>query len=184
MKEELGSKNLLCPVPVTLVGAQVNGKPNFLTIAFVGMVDYSHISVSLGKNHYTNPGIKETGTFSVNIPSTDLVKETDYCGITSGKNADKSGLFDVFYGKLATAPMIAECPINMECRLVQILDMPHHDVFVGEIVETYCSEEIVVEGKVDYTKVDPILFVTYSPDYWSFGKPFAKGWSVGKELAK
>jgi len=184
VKKELGAKNLLCPVPVTLVGAHVNGRPNFITIAFVGVLDYSHVSVASGKNHYTNAGIKENGTFSVNIPATRQVKETDYCGIVSGKKADKSAVFETFYGKLESAPMIAECPLNMACRLVQTLDMPRHDVFIGEIVETYCDEEVLADGGVDFEKVDPILFIIYGSDYWRFGKAFARGWSVGKDLMK
>jgi flavin reductase (DIM6/NTAB) family NADH-FMN oxidoreductase RutF len=184
MKRELGAKNYLCPVPVTLVGANVGGRPNFITIAFVGVIDYSHVSISSGKNHYTNAGIKENGTFSINIPSTRLVKETDYCGIVSGKKVDKSTVFDTFYGELETAPMIVECPINMECRVIQTLDMQGHDVFIGEIVETYCEEGILDDSEVDFTRVDPILFVIYGSEYWNLGRPFAQGWSVGKELVK
>ena len=85
-------------MPTTLVGANVNGKPNFITIAHVGIMDLGSISVGMAKVHYTNVGIKENGTFSVNIPSIELVKETDYCGIISGKNADKAGLFEIFFG--------------------------------------------------------------------------------------
>ena len=74
MKKELGTIASLHPMPVTLVGANVGGKPNFLVIAHVGILDYGHISLSMGKMHYTNPGIKENGTFSVNIPSIQMVK--------------------------------------------------------------------------------------------------------------
>jgi flavin reductase (DIM6/NTAB) family NADH-FMN oxidoreductase RutF len=182
MKRKVGAKNLLCPVPVTIVGAEVDGRPNFITIGFVGVMDYTHVSIASARIHYTNAGIKENGTFSVNIPSTELVRETDYCGIVSGKKVDKSTVFETFYGELKTAPMIAECPISLECKLVQTLDMPHHDVFIGEIVETYCDEEVLREGEIDFAEVDPILFVIYGKDYWTFGRPFAKGWSVGKEL--
>jgi flavin reductase (DIM6/NTAB) family NADH-FMN oxidoreductase RutF len=182
MKKELGGKNLLSPLPVTLVGANVGGKPNYLPIAFVGVMDYSHISIASAQAHYTNAGIKENGTFSLNIPSTKLVKETDYCGLVSGKKVDKSRVFETFYGKLETAPMITECPINMECKLVDTLAMSRHDIFIGEVVETYCNEDVLTDDTVDFTKVEPILFVINATDYWRFGEPFAKGWSVGKEL--
>jgi flavin reductase (DIM6/NTAB) family NADH-FMN oxidoreductase RutF len=88
----------------------VNGKPNYITIAHVGIMDPGTVSLSMSKAHYTNAGIKENGTFSVNIPSAKIVKETDYCGLMSGKNIDKASLFKTFYGKLKTAPMIEECP--------------------------------------------------------------------------
>ena len=142
MKRKLGAKNCLYPMPTTLVGAMVEGKPTFITIAHVGIMDPGSVSLGMNKMHYTNAGIKESGTFSVNIPTVEMVKETDYCGLVSGKNVDKAALFEVFYGNLKTAPMIEECPINMECRLVQTVDFPRHDIFIGEIVEAYCQEGI------------------------------------------
>jgi flavin reductase (DIM6/NTAB) family NADH-FMN oxidoreductase RutF len=182
MKIKLGAKNCLYPMPTTLVGALVNGKPNFITIAHVGIMDLGSISVGMAKTHYTNAGIKENGTFSVNIPSIELVKETDYCGITSGKNADKAGLFEIFYGGLKTAPMVRQCPINMECRLIKTVDFPKHDVFVGEIVETHCDESVLTEGVVDFSKVRPILFAMNDRSYWKLGERLAKAWNIGKEL--
>lgn len=182
MKVELGAKNCLYPMPTTLVGANVNGKPNFITIAHVGIMDLGSISLSMGKMHYTNAGIKENGTFSVNIPSIEMVKETDYCGLVSGKDVAKAELFEIFYGKLETAPMIKECPISMECRLIKTVDLPNHDVFIGEIVETYCDEQCLADGIVDYSKVRPILFVMSGGSYWKLGERFAKAWKIGKEL--
>jgi flavin reductase (DIM6/NTAB) family NADH-FMN oxidoreductase RutF len=111
-----------------------------------------------------------------------MVKETDYCGIVSGKKADKAKLFENFYGKLETAPMIKQCPLNMECRLIQIVDFPNHDVFVGEVVETYCDEQYLTEGIVDFSKIQPILFVMNDRSYWKLGERFAKAWNIGNEL--
>lgn len=184
MKKTLGAVNCMYPMPAVLVGANVNGKPNYITIAHVGIMDFLSISLSLAKIHYTNAGIRENGTFSVNIPSTRLVKETDYCGLVSGKNFHKGEVFENFYGKLGTAPMIKECPINMECKLIQTVDFPKHDVFVGEIVETYCDEQYLKEGVIDLSKVDPILFVMHDKGYWKLGQPFAKAWDAGKELKR
>lgn len=183
MKKELGVKNCMYPMPVTLVGANVDGKPNFITIAHVGIMDYSHVSVSMGKMHYTSKGIRENRTFSVNIPSIELVKQTDYCGLVSGRKFDKAAVFETFYGRLETAPMICECPINMECRLSLTVDMPNHDVFMGEIVEAYCEEDIVVgKDMVDFARANPILFAMYDNSYFKLGERFADAWSVGKEL--
>lgn len=133
-------------MPTTLVGANVKGKPNYITIAHVGIMDLSSISLGMAKIHYTNAGIKENKTFSVNIPSAGMVKKTDYCGLVSGKRVDKSRLFENFCGKLETAPMIKQCPINTECRLIKTVDFPKHDVFVGEVVETYCDEQCLKDG--------------------------------------
>jgi len=182
MKTEIGCKNCLYPLPTTLVGANVKGKPNFITIAHVGIVNPQAITLGVNKIHYTNAGIKENGTFSVNIPSENLVKETDYCGLVSGKTIDKSKLFKVFYGKLETAPMIEECPVTMECKLIKTVDFPNHDLFIGEVVATYCDESVVKDGEVDMDKVQPILFIMHDHGYYKLGTQFAKAWSVGKEL--
>ena len=181
MKKELGPLMGLYPMPVTLVGSLVDGKPNYATIAHVGIIDFSHLSFSMSKSHYTNPGLKMNGTFSVNMPSQEMVRQTDYCGIVSGSKEDKSSLFKTFYGGLETAPMIEECPLNMECKLVSTIDMPKHDVFVGEIVQTYIDEECLAGGKPDFAKIQPILFVI-AADYFRLGDRLASAWSVGKEL--
>ena len=182
MKIKLGAKNCLYPMPTTLIGASVGGKPNYITIAHVGIMDLGSVSLGMAKIHYTNAGIKENKTFSINIPSIEMVKETDYCGIVSGKKADKAKLFENFYGKLETAPMIKQCPLNMECRLIQIVDFPNHDVFVGEVVETYCDGQYLTDGIVDFSKIQPILFVMNDRSYWKLGERFAKAWNIGNEL--
>ena len=182
MKIGLGAKNCLYPLPTTLVGALVNGKPNYITIAHVGIMDLGSVSLGMSKVHYTNAGIKANGTFSVNIPSVKMVKETDHCGLVSGKTEDKSALFKTFYGKLKSAPMIEECAVNMECELIKTIDFPTHDVFIGKIAATYCDKAVLTEGVVDFGKVQPILFVMNDRSYWKLGDKFAKAWDVGKEL--
>jgi flavin reductase (DIM6/NTAB) family NADH-FMN oxidoreductase RutF len=184
MKIEVGAKNCLYPLPTTLVGALVAGKPNYITIAHVGIMDPGSISLGMNKAHYTNSGIKANGTFSVNIPSVKMVKETDYCGLVSGRKRDKGDCFNTFYGKLRTAPMIEECKINMECKLTKTVDFPSHDVFVGRVVTTYCDEAILTDGVVDFSKVHPILFVMNDRSYWKLGRKFAKAWKTGKELSR
>ena len=182
MKTEFGAKNCLYPMPTVLVGAIVNGKPNYVTIAHVGIMDLESVSLGMNKRHYTNQGIRANKAFSINIPSGAMVKETDYCGLVSGKTAAKADMFKTFYGKLKTAPMIEQCSINMECELVKTVDFPNHDVFVGRITETYCDESVLTDGEVDFGKVQPILFVMNDQSYYGLGKKLAKAWSVGKEL--
>ena len=184
MKVDIGAKNCLYPLPTTLVGALVDGKPNYITIAHVGIIDHVSVSLGMGKIHYTNAGIKANGTFSINIPSMKMIKKTDYCGLFSGNKENKASLFKTFFGKLKTAPMIEECAINMECELVKTVDFPNHDVFVGKIVNTFCDEAVLSGGSVDFGKVEPILFVMNDRSYWSLGKRIAKAWDVGKDLVK
>ena len=182
MKIELGARNCLYPMPTTLVGATVDGRANFVTIAHVGIMDLGSVSLGMAKAHYTNAGIKENGTFSINLPSTEMVKETDYCGLVSGRRVNKAKLFNVFYGNLKTAPMIDKCPINMECKLMKVVDFPKHDVFIGEIVATYAEEAVLADGVVDYGKVQPLLFTMTDKSYWQLGERYAQAWSIGKTL--
>ena len=187
MKKKLDGINVLYPTPTTIVGAMVDAKPNFLTIAHIGIVNHAKphlISISLGKMHYTNAGIKANKAFSVNIPSESLATETDYVGIVSGKKSDKSDVFEIFNGELDNAPMIRACPLNMECRLYDTYDTPTHDLFIGEIVQTYADEAVLSNGKVDITKVKPLLFDMSSIKYWSLGDAVANCWNVGKKLKK
>jgi flavin reductase (DIM6/NTAB) family NADH-FMN oxidoreductase RutF len=183
MKIEVGAKNFMYPTPTTLVGANVAGKPNYITIAHVGIMKYATLSVSLHKSHHTNAGVKEHGTFSVNLPSARMVKVTDYCGLVSGREVDKAALFQTFYGKLKTAPMIQECPVNMECKLIHTLDLGTHEIFIGEIAETYCDEECLTQGKgEDLARVDPILFSMSGARYFRVGEQIGLAWTAGKEL--
>lgn len=184
MKKQLGAKNCLYPSLTIIVGAMVDGRPNFITIAHVGIMTMDQISLGVSKKHYTNAGIKTNKTFSVNIPSENLIKETDYCGIVSGRDVDKSKLFEIFYGELKTAPMIKECSINIECRLIRTIDFSDHDVFIGEPVDTYCDEAILTNGLIDIAKLKPLLFEMHTLHYYSIGKPLGKCFSIGKRLQK
>ena len=87
--------------------------------------------------------------------------------------------------------MIMECPLNLECRLVQTVDMPNHDIFIGEVVQVYCDEECLEGDSIDFLKVQPLLFAMGSPGkmatssgYYSLGARLAPAWNIGKELMK
>jgi flavin reductase (DIM6/NTAB) family NADH-FMN oxidoreductase RutF len=185
VKKKLAGINVLYPTPTTIVGAIVDNRPNFITIAHIGIVNNAKpylISLSMAKPHYSNIGIKENKAFSVNLPSENLVVETDYIGLVSGKKTDKAEVFEIFYGSLPKAPMITACPVNMECTLFDIYDTPTHDLFIGEIIETYADEFVLKDGKVDLSKVKPLLFDMSSIQYWSIGNPLANCWNIGKKM--
>lgn len=171
-------------MPTTLVGATVNGKPNILAGAHVGILDHRHLSIGLGKIHYSNAGIHEDKTFSICLPSEDLMLETDYCGIMTGRKTDKAALFDVFCGDLETAPMIQQCPVYMELRLHQVIDFPSHDIFVGELIQTYADGSVPTDGKIHMAKLRPLLFDMASNKYWSLGLSVGHCWNVGKSLKR
>ena len=187
MKRKIGNQNVLYPTPVTVVGALVNGKVNFLNISHVGILNAGSphlISLGMGKTHHTNDGIRENKTFSVNILSQNRIVEADYVGLVSGAKTDKSGVFDTFFGELKTAPLIKNCPLSMECRLYDTYDLKTHDVFIGEIVATYADEDVLTDGKVDLAKVRPLLFDMSSMKYWSLGPAVGNCWNEGKQYKK
>jgi flavin reductase (DIM6/NTAB) family NADH-FMN oxidoreductase RutF len=182
-KQQVGN-NFFIPMPVVLVGTQVGGKANFMTVGWCARVNANPpmIACGIGNHHYTPKGIEETKTFSVNIPSSDLVEKTDYCGLVSGGKADKSAVFEVFYGSLETAPMIRECPVTLECRLVRTVPLPTNTLFIGEIVGAYADGRVMKDGKPDFPSIDPLFLTMPDNRYWTLGKYAGDAWSTGKNL--
>jgi len=186
-KIEMGPKPLIYPMPVLLIGTNVNNKPDFMAAAWAGIACGEPPMISVGIRHqrYTLKGIRQNMTFSVNVPSVDLVTESDYCGIVSGATTDKAAdcHFEVFYGKLGNAPLIGQCPVNLECTVVHILNLGSHALVVGRIEESHVSEECLTDGKPDVLKIRPFIF-TASParDYYAFGEIVGKAFEVGKGL--
>lgn len=182
-KVKLGPQTLLYPMPAALVGALVGDKPNFMTAAWCAIAAYKPpaVAVAVQRTRYTLQGIQDKGSFSVNIPSCDQVKEVDYCGIYSGKKKDKSSIFGVFYGTLETAPMIEECPLNLECRLAHTMELGSHVQVIGEIVETYIHEDCLTTGKADPAKVNPLIFAPGTMQYHRLGETIARAFHVGQE---
>lgn len=182
-KKRLGPQTLLYPMPAALVGTLVNNKPNFMTAAWCGIAAFKPPALTVGIQpvRYTLKGIQEHGTFSVNVPSADLVRKVDYCGIYSGTKKDKSQLFKTFYGSLESAPLIEECPVNLECTLKHSLDLGSHILVVGEIIETHVSKHCLTNGKADAEKIDPLIYITALQQYRRLGEFVAKAFDVGKE---
>jgi flavin reductase (DIM6/NTAB) family NADH-FMN oxidoreductase RutF len=164
--------NLLSPLPVVLVGVHVNLKPNFLVIGYICPFDFGkYIFLSMYKKRYSNLGIHENMTFSVNIPTEELLPQTEICGSKSGRNFDKSSLFNTFYGELKNAPMISECPVNIECQVSQILDYGPNEGIIGKVIKSYVDPQYYVGNKLDWRKIDPLIWVTGGDfNYYQLGK--------------
>ncbi|MAG14517.1 MAG: NADPH-flavin oxidoreductase [Dehalococcoidales bacterium] len=183
----MGPATLVYPTPTLLVGADVAGRPNFMTAAWGGVANSEPpmISVAIRPGRYTHKGVSQNLTFSVNIPSVDLLKETDYCGIKSGSKVNKTEAcqFKVFYGKLGNAPLIEQCPVNLECRVMYTLSLGSHSLFIGRIEETYVSETCLIDGKPDIDKIKPFLYVVEpTRQYRAFGQIMAGAFRVGLEV--
>lgn len=175
-------KNAFClPWTQTLLGTHVNGKPNFMALDWLTRVNFqpAMLGICVGKGHASNAAIRESGQFSVNIPTVDMVAKTDYCGIVSAKTVDKSQLFVVSYGELRSAPLIVECPLNIECRLVQAVDLPSNSFFIGEIVNIFCEEGFLESGKPDVKKVRPFLLTMPDNRFWAVGEQVGHAWKDG-----
>ncbi len=181
-KVKLGPRTLIYPLPAVLIGCTFDKRPNFMTASWccIACSEPAAVAVSIKKTRFTLKGIEERGAFSVNVPSTKLVREVDACGLYSGRDKDKARLFDVFYGDLRAAPLVRECPINHECKVVHLLDVGSHKLVVGEIVETYMTEDCQVQGEPDAEKIDPMIYLTSVRQYARLGDVLAKAYKVGK----
>lgn len=171
------------PFPTVIVGAEVDGKPNYATLGAFGIVSMKPVLyISLKSTHHTTLGVKKNGYFSVNIPSSDLVKETDYCGIVSGKTTDKSNVFTSFYDELGNAPMAKECSMNYLCKVIQTIPIFDFEMFLGEIVAVYVNEQCLTNQKPDPIKINPLIMMNSS--YYDLGVEVGPLFKSGSELLR
>ncbi len=187
-KVNIGAQGFIYPMPVTLVGADIEAGPNFMTIAWINRAEMSPplVMCGLNKAHATNAGIREHHEFSVNVPSVDQLVVTDWCGLTSAKKgADKASSFTIHRRTLAHAPLIAECPLALECRVVRIVDLGTHELVVGEVVATWTEERYLDEsGRPDIAKMRPFTLTMPDNRFWSVGEQVGKAWSAGRTLMR
>jgi len=178
------SPNVSLPMPVILIGTRLDTRPNFMPAGWCCRANLTPPMLCCGirRAHATAVGIRDSGTFSVNIPSAAQMTATDYCGLVSGATTDKSKVFEVVYGELGTAPMIADCPVAMECRVVEIVSLPSHDLAIGEIVAAYADPSVVRNGTVETAEADPLLLTMPDNTYRSLGEERGKAWAAGRRL--
>lgn len=174
-KLELPPSEGLYPVPVVLVSCRdkVSNNSNIITIAWCGVVcsNPPQLSVSIRPSRHSFKLIKDTGDFVVNIPTAGMLKEADMCGNLSGRSADKFKLcgFTAIPASKVSSPLIKECPVNIECKLKDVLDLGVHHMFIGEVVSVHVDESIAdPSGKIDFAKAKPIVYVR--GEYWDLGK--------------
>ena len=161
----------LFPCPVVLVTCvDSNGKPNIITLAWAGTVcsDPPTLGLGIRPQRHSYGLIEDSGEFVVNIPTKDILKEADFCGMVSGRDVDKfseTGLTPEPAEKVKP-PLIRECPVNIECVVKKKIPLGAHHLFLGEIVRVHVNQDILNEkGRIDFTKVAP--FVYNQGEYWS-----------------
>ena len=184
-KQSIGD-NFTYPMPVVIVGAVINGSPNFMTAAWFTTLNFAPplIGISLGKDRHTTQGVLETGQFSINLPGVGHVALADYCGLVSGRDENKAAQIDVFFGALKSAPMVGQCPLTMECRVTQTVELPDHYFFVAEIAGVHCEEAVLTGGKVDLEKLQPLVLSMPGNAYKALGEHVGDAWEIGKTLRR
>ena len=179
--------NMLYPLPAVLVScSNGKGEDNLLTIAWAGTIctNPPMVSISVRPERYSYSMIRDTGEFIINLTTKDLVFATDYCGVVSGRDVDKwkeMKLTPVKADKLTYAPMIEECPVNIECKVTEVKELGSHDMFLAEVVSVQISDEYLDEtGK--FCLNDTGIMAYSHGTYISLGKEIGTfGYSVKRK---
>ena len=180
-KQNIGSVLALYPKPMTVIGAEVNGKVNWLVVGHTGIIGHDRILVSMSKSHYTNQGIKEYKKLSVNLVNREMLPKADYVGSVSGASVDKSAVFEYHWGENGS-PVIDASPLTMECDVVDIYETEGFDNFVCSIANTYAAPDVLDDnGKLDYTRLKPVLFEFPTYSYIATGEIIGKCLNLDKQ---
>lgn len=188
-KEVWQPGNMLYPIPAVMVSCGRKGEtPNIITVAWAGNICSSPamLSISVRKDRFSHSIIKDTGEFVVNLTSAELARATDWCGVRSGRDYDKfkEMRLTVQESQKVSAPGIAESPVNIECRVKQIIELGSHDMFIAEVLCVTVDDKFLDEkGRFDLNAAD---LIAYSHgEYFKLGKKVGKfGYSVTKKSGK
>ncbi|MFH1593144.1 MAG: flavin reductase family protein [Candidatus Omnitrophota bacterium] len=190
MKRSLGAKTVLTPAPVWIIGSyDKEGKPNIMAASWACVCSSKPpcVTVSLRESRHTYKNILERRSFTVSVPGEKHLKEADYVGIVSGANGDKfktTGLTPV-KSDLVDAPYIKEFSLVAECALLKHIKLGTHTMFVGEIKDIKCDQEILGDMEMpDMSKLETFIFDPGTHKYYKVGRFLAKGFQVGNDLRK
>jgi flavin reductase (DIM6/NTAB) family NADH-FMN oxidoreductase RutF len=188
MKISLGADTLIYPTPTWLVGTyDTAGKPNLMAVAWGGICCSKPpcVAVSLRKATYSYQSLQQRKAFTVCVPSVDQVRQADYCGMASGRAADKFAAcgFTPIRSALVDAPYPEECPMVLECKLLHTLEIGLHTQFVGEILDVKVDQSSLgPDGLPEIDKVRPFIFTPGRRTYHAVGPMIGKAFEIGKEL--
>ena len=188
MKKSLGAKTLIYPTPVLVVGTYDKaGKPNVMTASWGGICCSQPpcVAVSLRPATYTYGNILNRKAFTISIPSEAHVKEADYFGLVSGQNTNKFAAAKLTpkKGDLVDAPYVKEFPVVLECKLLHTIDLGLHTQFIGEVLDAKVEEDLLGTGAaVAIKKVNPLVFVPDTLEYFGIGSFIDKVFSAGKDI--
>lgn len=163
MKIDLQNNLGLLPNPVAMISSGTMENSNIATIAWTGIINSEPmiVYVSIRPSRFSNEIITKTKEFVINLPDEKLVKVADFCGTKSGRDVDKFEICKLTkrQSEKIKAPYIEECPINLECKVMDIQKFASHEMFMAEVVATHCDEKILNEnGEIDLNKANLISF--------------------------
>lgn len=176
---------LLAPLPAVMVSSGTVEKPNVMTVAWTGIINTqpSKTYISVRKSRYSYDLIKNSGTFVINLVPSTLVKACDFCGVRSGKDIDKFKVCNLTPEASVTveAPSIAECPLSLECRVSEIIELGSHDMFLADIVSVAVKKDLIDQnGRLALEKAGLLAYV--HGEYFTLGKKIGSfGYSVKKK---
>ena len=186
MRKDLGSKTILYPMPVLIIGTfDENGEPDAMNAAWGGIYDYNQITISLG-GHVTTDNIRKNKAFTVSMATKKTVAQSDYVGLVSKakepNKIQKAGLHP-FKSNKVNAPLFEEYPFTLECKLVSLDGgLGEGGTLVGQIVNISVDESVLTNGKVDIKKLEPICFDAANSKYNVIGEEVADAFKVGMKL--
>ncbi|MBP2025949.1 flavin reductase family protein [Peptoniphilus stercorisuis] len=184
-KKNIGKKLGVYPTPVLLVGTKINDKVNWVTIAHIGITGMNETLLSVAKGHYSNKGMGIGKIVSLNVATESMIEVTDYIGLNSGHDVDKSKVLDYYYESYDTAPIAKDSPLAMEAKIIDIYETDTEYNYILEIENTYANEDVLDEsGKIDFSKVKPLLFEMQGPSYMVAKKKIGIAWDIGKKYEK
>ncbi len=180
-------KMILDPVlPLSVIGSKMDGQINFMAASWFTRleVDPYLFGVSVQQKHFTYRAIMKNRTFSINIPSDEMISQADAVGQLSGNDYDKSDTFEVFYGDNENAPMAKGSVISMECTLKNTVDITKrdegypnaHTLFIGEVKNVWANKEGLDENGLNTKKISPVLWTWSPPNYWKLGEKTGRAW--------
>jgi flavin reductase (DIM6/NTAB) family NADH-FMN oxidoreductase RutF len=174
----------LYPLPPCLITCGPLERPNIITLAWVGTLcsEPPIIGISIRPSRYSHGLVKQSGEFAVNVPTAEMVRAVDSCGNVSGRTEDKfraMGLTAVPAQLIQTA-VIRECPLNIECQVVQTIHLGSHDLFLGKVVAVHVDEALLdAQGEIDLGKANALAYGSRS--YWALGHLVEKqGYTAGR----
>jgi flavin reductase (DIM6/NTAB) family NADH-FMN oxidoreductase RutF len=186
----LGANTFVPVAPVWVVGTyDHDGRPNAMTAAWGGICCSKPpcVYVSLRKATYTYGNLLERKAFTVNFPSEEYVKETDYFGLVSGRDSDKFLATNLTPVKsdLVDAPYVKEFPMVLECKVIKVIEIGLHTEFIGEIVDAKAQEGVLDANKLpDVRKLKPLVWSLTGISYCRVGEDVGKSFSIGKQVIK